>query len=141
MRTYLKILDELGWPNIYLVPPEQLERVEGEKLHGDFGMSSDYQPIITVHKGHRKETPPVEGGLRGRKLKNVIYHEIAHQLWPHRRHWWIECFAEVMAGGGGKGWYSRHFGHSVDEMPSREYLLKLARRAVVRFNKRKWRLK
>jgi hypothetical protein len=39
-----------------------------------------------------------------------------------------------LARGGGRGYWSGKFGHSVDEMPSRNELLKLFRRASKRFN-------
>lgn len=125
MKTYTKILKELDWPNIYLVPPEQFEHYEGVKLNEYWGMASDFAPAITLKKG-----------LRGRKLANVIYHEIAHHLFPYRPEWWIECFGAKMAGGGGTGYYANKWGHTIDELPSREKLLKLARRASARFNRK-----
>lgn len=123
LKTYIKILEELDWPNIYLVSPQQFEHAEGDKIKGNYGIASDYQPIVTIARG-----------LRGRKLSNTIYHEIGHHLFKFRPHWWIECFAEKMAGGGGRGDYSVKFGHTIDELPARSALLKIAQRASRRFN-------
>lgn len=123
-RTYVKILEELDWPPIYLVSPEQFEHVDGTKLEGDFGIAAVNQPVITIRKG-----------LRGRVKCNVIYHEIAHHLFPSKHHWWVELFAEKMAKGGGRGYWSHKYGHTIDELPPRSVLLKLARKASGRMKK------
>lgn len=122
-RTFLRILEELNWPKIYLVDPKQFETLEGDKVKGLYGISARRHPAISLDKG-----------LRGRVLANTIYHELSHHLFPARHHWWIECLAERMAGGGGRGYYSVKYGHSVDEMPSRAKCLQLMRKAVKRYN-------
>ena len=94
-----------------------------------YGMASVDYPIIAVAPG-----------LKGKVRRNVIYHEIAHHLFPYRPHWWIECYAERMAGGGGRGYWSKRFDHSLDEMPSRQKLLYATHIAVKRFNNVKKRL-
>lgn len=125
-KTYLRILDELGWPNIFIVGPEQFEHVEGEKWEkADYGVSSDWYPVITIRKG-----------LKGRVLANTIYHELAHQLFPHRPHWWVYLYGYVMARGGGEWIRNEYYGHTVDDLPPRPKLLELTRRAVKRFNER-----
>lgn len=124
-KTFLKILEELDYPRVYLIHPKQFEKVEGDKINGLCGNSSVKYPIITLNKG-----------LRGKILANTIYHEIAHHLFPHRPHWWIECYAEKMARGGGKGYYARQHGHTIDELPNRTKLLELSRKATKRFNLR-----
>jgi hypothetical protein len=123
LKTFKNILDELGWPNIYLISSEQFEHIDGDKMRGLYGIASDHEPVISINTG-----------LRGRVLRNTLYHEIAHHLFPHRPHWWIECFAEKMAGGGGRGYYSNLTGHTPDELPTRTSLLAVARRASKRFN-------
>jgi hypothetical protein len=122
-KTFLDILEELGWPNVYLVDYRQFEKVDGCTIKGSYGIAAAHHPVITVKRG-----------LRGRVLRNVLYHEIAHHLFPYHPHWWIECAAERMAGGGGRGYWSSLYGHSVDEMPSRSTLLKRFRMASTRFN-------
>ena len=95
MRTYLKILEELDWPSIFMIESAQFEKVEGDSIKGNYGISSIDKPVITI-----------KGGIRGRVLKNTIYHEIAHHLFPNKKHWWIECAAERLACGGGRGYWS-----------------------------------
>jgi hypothetical protein len=124
-QTFLRVLEELDWPRVYLLSTEQFEKVDGSKIESDFGVSSVAYPVITIKKG-----------LRGKVLLNVLYHEIGHILFPHRPHWWIECAAERLAGGGGKGYYSKKHEHSVDEMPTRSRLLKTFKIASKRFNER-----
>lgn len=122
-RTFLRILEELEWPRIYLLTPKQFEKVDGTKIKGSYGIAGLYHPVITLEKG-----------LRGKVLANTIYHEIGHHLFPHRPHWWIECSAERLASGGGRGYWSKVYGHTVDEMPSRSKLLDLFQKASKRFN-------
>ena len=125
MKTYENILRELDWPTVYLVSSSQFAATEGDKLSDEeFGLAAVHYPIITINSG-----------LRGRALKNTIYHEIGHHLFPHWKHWKVEAFAERMAGGGGRGYYCKKYNHSVDEMPVRSELIKLARRAGTRMKK------
>lgn len=128
MREFDRIMSDIGWPPIYLVSEVQMASVEPKsgRLAGADGMASDWHPIITVRRG-----------MSGKYLRNVLWHEIAHHLFPHRTHWWVEAFAERMARGGGMGDNCRKFGHSVDDLPDRERLLVLARRASERL-KAKW---
>ena len=131
MRTkeYCNILRELGWPRIYLVPTEQYDQIEQDdnyRYQSDretVGISGDIYPVISIRTS-----------LHGKARTSTIYHEIGHHLWPNKPHWWIECFGEKMAGGGGRGYYSVMYNHSPEELPSRADLLKLARRSSRRFN-------
>jgi hypothetical protein len=123
MREFDHILEQLDWPPIYLVSPRQFESVEGDQLMSADGIASVKHPIITIKRG-----------LRGKRIVNVLWHEIGHKLFPSWRHWRIEAFAEKMARGGGKGAYCAAYGHSVDDLPSRDRLLTLAKRAARRMN-------
>lgn len=136
MRSYLTILEELGWPKIYLVSDRQYRAIEGAGLYRDKhnkrwddtydGASGEEAPVVTLRHN-----------LRGKRLRNTIYHEILHKLYPYWRHWKIECAAELLAGGGGRGYYSEHFQHTPEDLhKTREELLLQVRRQVVRFNMR-----
>lgn len=122
---YLKILAELDWPPVYMVSHEQFEHIEGKSIKGNYGISGCKQPVIAI-----------VGGLRGRVKANTIYHEIGHLLFPHRPHWWIDLFGEVMARGGGRGHWAKKYNKTPDDMPPRAHLLKLARRASRRMKAR-----
>lgn len=130
LRTFLKVWAELGKPNVYLVHRKQYENVDGPDMGDAAGISSDYAPILAVAAKWRKKP------LRGKALLSTIYHEIAHHLWPWRKEWWIEAFGEKMAGGGGQGFYCRKYGHTADELPPRQRLLRLAQLASARFNRK-----
>lgn len=121
--NYAQIIRELEYPPIFLVSPAHFEHTDGDRMDGDtlYGMASKYFPIIVLRPG-----------LKGKVRTNVIYHELAHHLFPHRPHWWIEAFAEKMARGGGKGLYCTKYGHSIADLPSRKHLLNTAIRAVRR---------
>jgi hypothetical protein len=124
MNVYTQILRELGWPNIILLPQEQYEHVYKCKLDDAWEVSMERHVVV-----HRSS--------RGVLKKNLIYHGIAHILFPSRPHWWIECYACRMARGGGTGYWTQSTGHSVSELPSRKRLVSLSRRASARFNKRR----
>ena len=121
MREFDRIMEQIGWPPIYLVSPRQFESVEGDKMMSSYGIAAVKAPIITVRRG-----------MQGKLLRNVLWHEIGHHLFRSRPHWWIEAFAEKMARGGGVGQYCKKYGHSADELPPREALLRMARRAAGR---------
>jgi hypothetical protein len=125
MRAFDEIMEQLDWPPIYLVSAAQFESVEGDKVHGLYGLAATTTPIITIHKG-----------LKGKVLKSTLWHEIGHHLFPSKPHWWVEAFGEKMARGGGVGYYCRQHGHSVDDLPPRARLLRLAQLAAKRLNKK-----
>lgn len=117
----MKILAELDFPPVFLISIEQYERIDGCSLEGDYGISSVKYPVFAIRKG-----------LRGRVKENVIWHEVLHLLFPHWKHWRVECSAERMARGGGRGYWSAKFGKTVEDVPSRSRILELARRASKR---------
>lgn len=120
---FLAILEELGWPEIYLVSPLQFKQIDGDTLGSDCGNSNSKHRCITVHPG-----------LRGKVRENTLWHEIGHVLWPHKPEWWITFFGLRMARGGGIGSEAWMRGHTIDELPPRAELLKRARRAAERMN-------
>ena len=106
-KVFLKIMRQLNYPPIFLIPPKQFEMIEGEEKKEDnavgdqvFGIAAIDYPVIAVRDD-----------IGGKTLLNVLWHEVAHHLWPWRQHWWIEAFGEKMAGGGGKGMYCEKYGH------------------------------
>lgn len=122
---FLKILAELDWPPIFLISPEQFTHIEGTTLKGSDGIASTSYPTITIKRG-----------LRGKVKSNVIYHELAHHLFPSRPHWWVDNFGEVMARGGGRGYWAKKYNKYLEDMPTRSRLLKLARRASRRMKRK-----
>lgn len=118
------MLAELDWPPVYFISPEQFLHVEGVSVKGSYGISSVRYPVFTIQKG-----------LRGKAKLNTIYHEILHVMFPHWKHWRIECCAERLAGGGGRGYWSARYGKTVDDVPSRARILELARSASQRMKR------
>ncbi len=137
MRSYLRIMEELGWPKIFLVCDTQFRAIEGDGLYRD--KHNKKYPRDEIYTGISGTEAPIFAmrmNLRGKGLWNNIYHEILHILYPWRKHWWIECAAEVLARGGGRGYYSNKYGHTPEELPDREKLLHQIRLQVQRFNHR-----
>jgi hypothetical protein len=123
--VFLRILAELDYPPIWMVSPEQFKNVEGISTKGSYGISSTKYPIFTI-----------QSGLRGKVRANTIYHECFHILFPSRPHWWVENASEVMARGGGRGYYAKKYNKSIEDMPPRSYILKLAKRASKRMKEK-----
>jgi hypothetical protein len=124
--VFLKVLAELGYPPIFMIDPKQFEHIEGISLKGCHGISSTTYPVFAVHRG-----------TRGKARLNTIYHEVGHLLFPHWKHWKVDLFGEIMARGGGRGYWANKYGKTPADMPPRSELLRLARKASQRM-KRKW---
>jgi hypothetical protein len=131
-KDYLKIMTALGWPPIFMIHHRQFEMLEGEEKKeenrvNDFvvGIAAWDYPVFTIHPW-----------LEGKERENVIWHEIAHHLWPWQKHWWIEMFAEKMTGGGGRGVYSKKYKKRRGDLPPKAKLLEMARRQANRLKER-----
>ncbi len=123
-KGFLKIIKELNYPPIFLIPAQQFAMIDGvenrdENMVGGetFGIAATAYPVFAIRDD-----------IGGKTLDNTIYHEIAHHLWPWRPHWWIDLFGEVMARGGGRGHWAMKYNKTPDDLPPREKLLKMARR-------------
>lgn len=136
MKNFLQILMELGWPRIYLVSDQQYRAIEGEGLYKD-SHNKRWQDTYDGASGEEAPVVTLRHNLRGKALRNTIYHEILHLLYPWQTHWWIECAAELLARGGGRGYYSQKYNHKPEDIGlSREQLLAQVQKQVERFNNR-----
>ena len=115
-RTFECIKWELGNPPIMLVRPSEYEQLTGLSLGHYTGRIHFKRRLITVRYRDRELID----------INKTIYHEIAHILFPHKPHWWIECFAAKKSGSKITGRYSVRYGHSIEELPSRSELSRLA---------------
>lgn len=134
-KGFLRIIQELDYPPIFMIPPEQFAMLEGEQHKQEnkvnyqtWGLAAIRYPVITVYPR-----------LDGKELDNTIYHEIGHHLFPEKDHWWIDLFGEAMARGGGRGFHAAQANKTPDNIPPREKLLSMARRRSARL-KRKYRI-
>lgn len=137
-KRFLKIIKELNYPPVFLIHHEQFAMLDGadkreENMVGDMvaGIASVRYPVITVHPW-----------LEDAEMRNTIYHEIAHHLWPWKPHWWIDLFGEKMAGGGGRGYWAAKNKKKLSDLPSRRTLLQMARRQgeklKIKYNMQNW---
>jgi len=131
-KGFLKIIKELNYPPIFLVSPHQFSMIDGEGKKDEnslsalvVGIAATGYPIITIHST-----------LEGKERDNTIYHELAHHLWPWRQHWWIEMFAEKMANGGGRGYYSKKYKKKRTDLPTKARLRNMARRQAEKLKER-----
>ena len=121
---YADILAQVGNPPIELLTPTEYAARTGHGLGNFYGMSNNRHNVITV----RKSRPDAD-------VRNTLWHEIAHILFPSKPHWWIECFAAVMAPTDDVGRYATRYAKTPADMPSKAELLRLARLSAARLRK------
>jgi hypothetical protein len=123
IQLWENILNRIGNPPIRLVFNDEWKQITGHDLGNAHGRASRRHHLVGVR-------------YRGRTLAQIeetLWHEAGHLLFPSRPHWWIECYGEKMAGtGNGQGRYSARYGHTADELPPREKLVKLSRRRAAK---------
>lgn len=82
-------------------------------------------------------------------LRNSIWHEIGHALFPDKKHWWIEMYAYKMSGydyngkyrGKEYGWFCQRYGKRPRQIPSHERLLELSLRRSKRAKEKRCQLR
>jgi hypothetical protein len=124
-RSFEAMLAELGQPPIRLVFASEWRLLAGRGIGSAEGRASRRGRVVTT-RYRRRDLPTIE---------TTLWHEVAHILFPHRPHWWIECYAARMTGGP-TGRYSQRYRHTPDELPTRAELLVLGRRASRRLRRR-----
>lgn len=110
-------------PPVRLVFNNEWKEITGQNLGKALGRASREEMIIGIR--YR--------GLDLGEIKENLWHELGHILFPSKPHWWIECYGEIMSRhGNGAGYYSKQYGHSPSELPSREKLLVMSKKATLR---------
>ena len=137
-RAFRTIQDELNNPPITLLTPSRFEDVLGEALG-----TCDGKMIPEFNYVTARPNRPME------EIKNTLWHEVGHCLFPQKPHWWIECFAAKLARtprrtlphfmqteagqerrGVAAGRYSASYCHDLGELPGRSSLVATARLRV-----------
>lgn len=116
--------------NVRLVTPKEFNEISGYSLGSFWGRADTRKEVITVKRNRSL-----------RRIRHTIAHELAHLLFPTKPHWWIECFAyrivPVKNEYGRYGRYTRRYGHSYRELPSKTRLIEIANRAAKRLDLQK----
>lgn len=140
-RSFRAILKKVGSPPIKLVSSGEFYEITGARLGSFCGRCSPKHRIVTVNRNR-----PLED------IKDTLWHEVAHILFPSKPHWWIECFASkmcgskpcgswqrtkngVMSSGVACGRYSLRYCKSKDDLPNKTKLLDLALKSSTRLIK------
>ena len=119
-RSFDTIMDTIcSSGSITMVSEKDLKILFGRGLGGFDGVSYLKTRIICLRQNKTsKET------------KTIIWHEVAHILFPNKPHWWIECFALKMTGSTIDNSvycrYAKKYCHSTDDLGSKKALLEMA---------------
>lgn len=109
------ITKEVGEPPVDLISQAEFKRVTGYSLGYFHGRCSPKHAVIAVLLNRSDK-----------ELINTLWHELAHYLFPSKPHWWVECYAGVMSGSNHIGRWASRYGKSIEDVPSRDTLLKLS---------------
>lgn len=127
-QIYKGIISEAGHPRIKLITPKQWNKenpgFEADKTYGFSHVEKRYITINYKYKGDLLE------------LKDTIWHEILHILFTYKKHWWIYCAAEKLSGNKERTYESLGYIHDANDVPDKDKLLRLVRKASSRLNKR-----
>jgi len=115
-HAFENIKQELGNPPVKLLTQSDYAMATGKPLGNFLGRIHIKKRLMTLRYRDRELY----------QVKKTIYHELAHVLFPHKPHWWIECFADKMVGSKTRGRYALKYGHGVEELPPRTQLISLA---------------
>ncbi len=76
--------------------------------------------------------------IRGmhRGIKDTIWHEILHILFPSKRHWWIECAAQKLSHSYRRGFFSTKYHKHMKDVPDISILIRLVKNSAKRFNQK-----
>jgi hypothetical protein len=126
-RSWQAILKQAGYPPLRLAFDSEWKAITGHSLGRAWGRASKKHLLVGVrYQGRTLE-----------QVKETLWHEVGHILFPSKPHWWVECFGEIMAGhGNGDNRYSQRYAHSPADLPGRAKLLALCRKAAVRLQQR-----
>lgn len=125
-NSFDRIVKKIGSNTIALVSETDLKKMVGHGLGCNTGMAHTEKRIICI----RQNIPLAE-------IKTVLWHEMAHILWPNQSHWWIECFSTVMSKDKTRAYmrWSKKYCHYTSEMESPRKLLEMARKRVIEIEK------
>jgi len=142
-KLYKGIRDQIGGVGVTLIRPCQHLKLT-DSPYAKFGK---FPPGICGAASPEHNTITVPEDSSQYDVERFLWHELAHVLFPSAPHWWIEGFSARMSpfsegkwaewsakNRGAAGIASRNTGHSIDELPSREELIKLASEAARRLD-------
>jgi hypothetical protein len=116
-KCFLDILNELGYPPIRLLSRKEFIKIAGLAKKHSFGMSCIWANAIWINRNHPSDS----------ELKDTIYHEILHCLFPKLPEWWIELSAKKLS-------YNKNLEHQANaiklgkttkDIPTRSQLLQM----------------
>ena len=117
---FFNILNEIDNPDIMLINSVYWNELSDDKLcEDDYGVS-DLDHIIAIN--YIK--------INAIEVKDTIWHEILHIIYPIAKHWWIECCAQRLSGIRIKGQYTKKYKHSVKDVPKKKKLIKNIKKRI-----------
>ena len=120
IREWNKILKMANYPPVRLITVTEMSELSGKRLSSE----EDGSCIIDKMVICTKQNCGVEN------IRNTLWHELLHCMFPYNPEWWIECCSYKLSGetSGEYGYYSDQYGRSPRyDVPSKRQLLDLIR--------------
>jgi len=121
-RSWEVIKRKAGNPPVQLVTETEYKQKCHFGLGGYIGRANPKNGLICVRYNR-----PLED------IKETLWHELLHCLFPSKPHWWIECAARRLSGHesyyGWPGRYSRRYAHTPEDLPGKSELLQKVKKA------------
>lgn len=124
-HSYKLILAQIDNPPIRLLRPYEFRKVTGYGVNSFLGRADRKTRVVTTKRNR---------GLSS--IKKTLWHEIGHLLFPSKPHWWIDCFGVKMSGYNAYMHYAQKYGHCPKDLPSRNKLIELSKKATKRMKAR-----
>lgn len=125
-KIFKYILIECNNPTISLVSPDEWNKIHNNKNKLKYklikiknykywigGCANYNRKIITCRYKDMKKI----------EIRNILWHEVLHILYPWQNHWWIEIAAQKLSLSYRIGYFSEGKKYSINDLPSREKLI------------------
>ena len=122
IKEWNKILEVANYPPVRLITVTDMVGLGGKRLSsGEDGSCIIDRRVICTKQNSDVET-----------LRNTLWHELLHCMFPYNPEWWIECCAYKLSGdkSDGYGFYAEQYKRTPRyDVPSKRQLLDLIRSA------------
>ena len=127
-QIFNRLLKRIGNPRIILVVPD-----EWNKMFPNYNLNENMSACCDIEN----KVLTIDNNETVNEIKDSIWHEFLHILFPNAGHCWIECVAQKMIyrrknsryNHYRRGFHSKRYDYFITDVPSRQKLIKLIKKA------------